>query len=63
MGSTRTDLGPMPNWTLHEYRRECAGLMRKKRFHTTAVDGKSPVVYRRSRSSVVRPWVHENDHV
>lgn len=26
-GNTRTDLGPVPNWTLDEYCRECAGVM------------------------------------
>lgn len=34
-------LGPVPNWTLDEYRSECADLIDERRFKATAVDRKN----------------------
>lgn len=37
--------GLVLQWTLEEYRRECAGLMHMKRFDAMAVDDKKLVIY------------------
>lgn len=44
-GSTRKDLGPVPQRMLEGYRRECAGLKNVSRFGAMAEDGKNFVVY------------------
>lgn len=44
---TRTNLGSLPNWALHEHRRECAGMMDVKRFCSMAVNGRNHVKYER----------------
>lgn len=52
-------LGPLPNWTLDEYGRECAGLMNVKIFDAMAVDGENLVIYDKSRferDSTLNTW-------
>lgn len=43
------ELGPLPNWSLDEYHRECAGLVEVKRFDDVAADGCDLVVNGRNR--------------
>lgn len=49
MVSTQLDFGPMPNWTLVNYRREFMCLIDAKRFKVMAFDCKNLLVYDRSR--------------
>lgn len=44
----RMDLGLLSNWTMDDYRRECADFMDVKRFSALAVVGKSLEIYDRS---------------
>lgn len=39
------DLGFLSNWTLDEYRCECAGMMDATRFVSMTIDGRNQVVY------------------
>lgn len=43
------DLAPLPNWTLDEYCRDCAGMIDIKRFDDMTVDGRNIVFYIRNR--------------
>lgn len=45
---TRMDLDPLPNWTLDEYRCECADVMDVKRLDSVAVESQNLVVYDRN---------------
>lgn len=45
----KTDLGPVPSWTLDWYWRECAGLTNVKRYIALAIDGSNLVMYDRNR--------------
>lgn len=45
---TQMDLGPLPNWTLAEYRRAYAGMMNVSRFDSMTFEGKNLVIYDRS---------------
>lgn len=47
-GDIRKDLGLLPNWTLHKYCCECAGMIDVGRFDFLAVDSRNLVIYDRN---------------